>query len=147
MAATSLAQVASALVPVGTLVGLVHIEDLVAANADTIVETVMDPRPPRLTAGVDEEQAIWQAVHRLREHAGGRRCGRPAGRTDPARATSWHRTREARCGSGPLGRVPASQRRRPGNQRGTDLGVGRGERVFALLGRIPALYICDVRRL
>jgi hypothetical protein len=46
------------------LIGLVRIEDLLAADGDTTVEMVMDPNPPRLTAGIDEEQAAWRAVHR-----------------------------------------------------------------------------------
>jgi magnesium transporter len=46
------------------LIGLVRIEDLLAADGDTTVEMVIDPNPPRLTAGIDEEQAAWRAVHR-----------------------------------------------------------------------------------
>ena len=45
-----------------TLVGVVRIEDLLAADASTAVATLMDPDPPSLTADTSEEVAAWHAV-------------------------------------------------------------------------------------
>lgn len=48
----------------GTLVGLVTLERLLAAAADTPVRDVMDAEPPTVTPTTDQEQAAWRAVHR-----------------------------------------------------------------------------------
>jgi magnesium transporter len=46
------------------LVGLLNIEDLLAASPDAAVGTVMDPHPPVVAPGVDQEVAAWKAVER-----------------------------------------------------------------------------------
>lgn len=46
----------------GLLVGLARIEDVLAASATTHLSEVMDPDPPVITHGVDEEIAAWKAV-------------------------------------------------------------------------------------
>ena len=45
-----------------TLVGLVRIEDLLAADPDTTMDEIMDPDPAVITPGVEEEIAAWKAV-------------------------------------------------------------------------------------
>ncbi len=46
----------------GRLVGLATIEQLLAAPADATVEQVMDPNPPVVAPGTDQEDAAWVAV-------------------------------------------------------------------------------------
>ena len=46
----------------GRLVGLARIEDVLAADADVTVSELMDPDPPVITHGIDEEVAAWKAV-------------------------------------------------------------------------------------
>jgi magnesium transporter len=46
----------------GRLVGLATMERLLAAPAGTTVEQVMDPNPPVVAPGTDQEQAAWVAV-------------------------------------------------------------------------------------
>jgi magnesium transporter len=46
----------------GRLVGLARIEDVLAADEATLLEEFMDPDPPVITHGVDEEIAAWKAV-------------------------------------------------------------------------------------
>jgi magnesium transporter len=46
----------------GRLVGLATIERLLAAPDDATVEQVMDPDPPAVAPGTDQEQAAWMAV-------------------------------------------------------------------------------------
>jgi magnesium transporter len=46
----------------GSLVGLVNIEDLLAADRDTPVETIMDASPPSVAPNVDQELAAWRAI-------------------------------------------------------------------------------------
>lgn len=48
----------------GRLMGLVNIEDLLAADAHTGVERIMDPAPPTIAPHVDQEVAAWEAIHR-----------------------------------------------------------------------------------
>jgi magnesium transporter len=48
----------------GRLVGLVNVEDLLAADDATRLDEIMDAAPPRVTTGVDQEIAAWQAIHR-----------------------------------------------------------------------------------
>lgn len=45
------------------LVGLVTMEQLIAAAPDTPVSEVMDPQPPTVSPGTDQEHAAWQAIH------------------------------------------------------------------------------------
>lgn len=47
----------------GTFLGLIRVEDLLAAPAGSRAEAIMDPDPPRVTDGLDREVAAWQAVH------------------------------------------------------------------------------------
>jgi magnesium transporter len=47
-----------------TLVGLVPIERVFAAGDDDHVEDHMDRNPPQVTAGIDQEIAVWRAVER-----------------------------------------------------------------------------------
>jgi magnesium transporter len=47
-----------------TLVGLVPIERLLAAEADTRIAEVMDADPPAVTPGVPQERVAWRAVER-----------------------------------------------------------------------------------
>ena len=42
--------------------GIVKIEDLLAASADTLVGSLMDREAPIVGLGVDQEVAAWQAV-------------------------------------------------------------------------------------
>jgi magnesium transporter len=42
--------------------GLARIEDVLAADKTTLLEDLMDPDPPVITHGVDEEVAAWKAV-------------------------------------------------------------------------------------
>lgn len=51
-----------AVVRAGRLVGLVRIEDLIAADADEIISDIMDPDPPSIAPGTDQEVAAWHAV-------------------------------------------------------------------------------------
>jgi magnesium transporter len=44
------------------LVGLIPIERLLAAPADALAEDLMDPDPPVVAPGVDQERAAWKAV-------------------------------------------------------------------------------------
>ena len=44
------------------LVGVVRIEDLLAAADDARAADLMDPDPPRIAPGTDQEVAAWQAV-------------------------------------------------------------------------------------
>lgn len=46
----------------GRLVGLARIEDVLAADAATPLGDFMDPDPPVIAHGVDEEIAAWKAV-------------------------------------------------------------------------------------
>jgi magnesium transporter len=46
----------------GRLLGLARIEDVLAADATTMLGDFMDPDPPVITRGVDEEIAAWKAV-------------------------------------------------------------------------------------
>lgn len=46
------------------LLGLVRIEDLLKAPADAIVDSIMDPAPPIVSPGTDQEAAAWTAIHR-----------------------------------------------------------------------------------
>lgn len=46
----------------GRLVGVLRIEDLLSAEADTRVSQIMDGDPPAVTHGVDQEKAAWKAV-------------------------------------------------------------------------------------
>jgi magnesium transporter len=46
------------------LVGLARIEDVLAAADDTLLSTLMDPDPPVVAPGTDQEVAAWQAVQR-----------------------------------------------------------------------------------
>ncbi|BCJ75828.1 magnesium transporter [Catellatospora sp. IY07-71] len=46
----------------GVLVGLATIERLLAAPGDRTVGSVMDPDPPRVAPGTDQERAAWKAV-------------------------------------------------------------------------------------
>lgn len=51
-----------AVVDAGLLVGIVRIEDLLAASGDDTLRDIMDPDPPSITAGTDQELAAWHAV-------------------------------------------------------------------------------------
>jgi magnesium transporter len=44
------------------LVGIVRIEDLLAAPGDANMADIMDADPPRLSVGVDQETVVWKAV-------------------------------------------------------------------------------------
>jgi magnesium transporter len=48
----------------GILVGLVTIENLLAAEKGAELSDVMDADPPRVGHGVDQEVAAWELVHR-----------------------------------------------------------------------------------
>lgn len=43
-------------------VGLLRIEDLIAARPDTPLRQIMDPDPPTVTPGTDQEIAAWKAA-------------------------------------------------------------------------------------
>jgi magnesium transporter len=45
------------------LIGIVTIERLLTADPSAPLRTVMDPDPPTVGPGTDQEQAAWQAVH------------------------------------------------------------------------------------
>ena len=45
------------------LIGLVRLEDLLAAPSAALVGELMDDDPPRLAMGDDHEFAAWKAVH------------------------------------------------------------------------------------
>jgi magnesium transporter len=47
----------------GRLAGLVTIERLLASPGGAAVGDVMDPRPPMVGPGTDQEHAAWEAVH------------------------------------------------------------------------------------
>lgn len=44
------------------VVGIARLEDVVAAEPTTLVAELMDPDPPTITPGEDEEVAAWKAV-------------------------------------------------------------------------------------
>jgi magnesium transporter len=46
----------------GSLIGVLRIEDLLAASASTTAESLMDPEPPVVGPGLDQEKAAWKAV-------------------------------------------------------------------------------------
>ena len=46
----------------GRLIGLVNIEDLLAASDDMPLAALMDADPPLVTTGVDQEHAAWRAI-------------------------------------------------------------------------------------
>jgi magnesium transporter len=46
----------------GRLVGMVTIEMLLAAPPDLALADMMDPEPPTVAPGTDQERAAWQAV-------------------------------------------------------------------------------------
>lgn len=46
----------------GKLMGLLNIEDLLAAPEETPARALMDPDPPVVAPGVDQEHAAWNAV-------------------------------------------------------------------------------------
>lgn len=46
----------------GRLAGLVNMEDLLAAEDDFLLETIMDASPPIVTPDVDQEVAAWNAI-------------------------------------------------------------------------------------
>jgi len=46
----------------GHLAGLVNMEDLLAAEDNVLLETIMDASPPVVTPNVDQEVAAWQAI-------------------------------------------------------------------------------------
>jgi magnesium transporter len=46
----------------GRLAGLVNMEDLLAAEDDVLLETIMDASPPVVTPDVDQEVAAWNAI-------------------------------------------------------------------------------------
>ena len=46
----------------GKLVGLLNIEDVLAAPAATLARQIMDPDPPVVAPGLDQEVAAWKAV-------------------------------------------------------------------------------------
>jgi magnesium transporter len=48
----------------GRLAGLLNVEDLLAAVDDVPVSAIMDPSPPVVTAGVDQEHLAWLAIRR-----------------------------------------------------------------------------------
>jgi magnesium transporter len=50
--------------PAGRLLGLVNLEDLLAAGPEQRLEEIMDADPPAVTAGVDQEIAAWRAIRR-----------------------------------------------------------------------------------
>ncbi len=47
----------------GRLLGLVNIEDLLAATDATSIEEIMDASPPTIAAHADQEIAAWEAIH------------------------------------------------------------------------------------
>jgi len=44
------------------LVGIIRIEDLLPASADATAESMMDPEPPAVGPGLDQERVAWLAV-------------------------------------------------------------------------------------
>lgn len=48
----------------GVLVGIVTIEDLLAAENDAHLAVVMDADPPHVGLGLDQEVAAWEMIHR-----------------------------------------------------------------------------------
>ena len=48
----------------GRLVGLLNVEDVLAAPEDTPAREIMDADPPVVASGVDQEVAAWKAVQR-----------------------------------------------------------------------------------
>jgi magnesium transporter len=46
----------------GRLMGLLSIEDLLAAPPEAVVAQLMDPDPPTVAQGLDQEKAAWKAV-------------------------------------------------------------------------------------
>lgn len=46
----------------GRLIGLLRIEDLLAASEQVLAADAMDPNPPVVSPGIDQERAAWRAV-------------------------------------------------------------------------------------
>ena len=46
----------------GKLVGIIRIEDLLPASPSATAESLMDPEPPAVGPGLDQERAAWKAV-------------------------------------------------------------------------------------
>ena len=46
----------------GKLVGMVRIEDLLPASLAATAESLMDPEPPAVAPGLDQERVAWKAV-------------------------------------------------------------------------------------
>jgi magnesium transporter len=47
----------------GRLLGLVNIEDLLVADEDVRISQLMDASPPTIAPHVDQEIAVWKAIH------------------------------------------------------------------------------------
>lgn len=50
-------------VPSHRLLGLIPLERLLAAEGDSLARDLMDPDPPVVAPGVNQEQAAWKAAH------------------------------------------------------------------------------------
>lgn len=48
----------------GRLLGLINIEDVLAARGDVLGRELMDADPPAVLPGVDQEVAVWKAIHK-----------------------------------------------------------------------------------
>jgi magnesium transporter len=46
----------------GKLAGVLRIEDLLAASENTAISSLMDPSPPVVAPGTDQEVAVWRAI-------------------------------------------------------------------------------------
>lgn len=46
----------------GVLVGMLRLEDVLAADPSATVADIMDPDPPRVAPGVDQEMAAWTMI-------------------------------------------------------------------------------------
>jgi magnesium transporter len=63
------------------LVGVVTMERLLAAAPATPVTELMDPRPPTVRPGTDQEHAAWQAVQHGESALAAPGRSRPSSRT------------------------------------------------------------------
>jgi CBS domain-containing protein len=100
-----------AVVEEGRLVGLIAIEDLLAAEDGAVASSIMDPRP---AFGRTRPQPGEGGGHRgdqRREQPGGRRRDRVVHGADPPSSDARRPTRRASRGPGPVERVQRTSRR------------------------------------
>ena len=95
-----------AVLDIDELVGLIQIEDLLAAASEVPVISLMDPDPPVIAPGSDQEAAAFQGGRTPRKQPRRRRRRRAIPRIDPCPSHARSPARRAPRGLGPAQRIP-----------------------------------------